>query len=33
VHKFDHLRNHTHGKCVISGLRSEVAENCDLLDY
>ena len=33
VRKSDQLRNHTHDKCVISGLRGEVAENCALLCY
>jgi hypothetical protein len=30
--KFDQLRNHTDIKFVISGLRSEVTENCGLLE-
>jgi len=33
VRKFDQLRNHTYGKCVNSGLRREVVENCVLLVY
>jgi hypothetical protein len=32
VQNFNQSRNHTHGKCVISGLRREVDNICVLLE-